>query len=243
VDAAPTRAEGVASSATRKIDVMQLMQCTRSTSTTASPVGVGVDGSSADRPALAWGAAEASQLGRPLLISHAVGHLPPGLDYGERRAVSAQRREAGQRVVEEAATWTAREVPGLSIQTAVRLLDPTALMPAVARRAHAMTQSTPAWGDAPERHGPAVAALRGSPGDTQVLAYATDYARRRLLDLVVLDMHEISTGSATVPPDACVTLTSGPGHGPSDDQARRSWAVASRVIGRLPGPLVVVSGS
>lgn len=200
-----------------------------------SPMVVAIDGSPADRPVLTWAAEEARELGRPLLISHAVGHLPPGLGYAERRVAGEQRRTAGQRVVDAAAAWIAREVPGIAVDTVVRLLEPSALLPVVGRQAHAVAQADSSWVGA-LRRGPAVAALRGTDGDAQVLAYATDYARRRGVGLVVL------TAGQRPPQDASLTLMAAPGREPSHDRARVAWQAATTAATRLPGPVVRVAG-
>ena len=202
-----------------------------------SPMVVAIDGSPADRPVLTWAAEEASQLGRPLLISHAVGHLPPSLGYAERRVAGEQRRTAGQQVVEAAAAWIAREIPGLTVDTVVRLLDPSALLPVVGRRAHAVAQADRAWVGAPRRRGPAVAAVRGVDGDAQVIAYATDYARRRDVDLAVLRANDRE------PPQASLTFIGAPGRETSHDRARVAWEAATTAAGRMQGPVVRVAGA
>jgi hypothetical protein len=186
-----------------------------------SPMVVAVDGSPADRSVLIWAAEEASQLGRPLVISHAVGHLPPGLGY--------------------AAAWVAREVSGLTVDTVVRLLEPSALLPVVGRGAYAVAQADPAWLDVRQRRGPVVAALRGPDNDAQVIAYATDYARRRGVDLEVLTA---AAGRAVQksPRDAGLTLVAAPGREPSHDRARVAWEAATTAT-RVHGPVVRVGGA
>jgi hypothetical protein len=153
-----------------------------------------------------------------------------------------QRRTAGQRVVDAAAAWIAREVPGLTVDTVVRLLEPTALLPFVGRRAHAVAQADPSWAGARHRRGPAVAALRGAESDARVLAYATDYARRREVELVVLraDGREPLRGASLG--NACLTVMAAPGGEPSHDRARVSWEAATRAAASLQGPVVRVAG-
>ena len=223
------------------MDLRQRTSRTR-TRTELDPMVVAIDGTEADRFVLTWAAEEARQLDRPLLISHAVGHLAPGLGYAERRVAGEQRRTAGQRVVDDAVAWIAREVPGLTLDTVVRLLEPTALLPVVGRRAHAVAQADPSWFAALQRRGPVVAALRGAGSDAQVLAYATDYARRRGVDLVVLAPDDRDARGGTTPGDACLTVMAAPDREPSHDRARVSWEAATRTVASLQGPLVRVTG-
>jgi hypothetical protein len=201
-----------------------------------------IDGSAADRPALAWGAEEASQLGRSLLISLAVGHLSPGLGYAERRIAGDQRRAVGRQIVDDAAAWVSREVPHLPVETAVRLLEPTALLALVGRRAHAMVRADRAWVGARAPWGPVVAAVSDSERDARVLEYAADYANRRRVDLVVVDTNGWDDQGAA-PANATLVLTAGPGSEPSHDRARRSWEVTARTAARFRKPLVLVAGT
>jgi nucleotide-binding universal stress UspA family protein len=220
---------------------MELLHHTARSRTQLSPMVVAIEGRETDRPAVAWAGEEASQLGRPLVISHAVGHLPTGLGYAERRVAGEQRRAAGQWVVDAAAAWIAREVPGLTVDTVVRLLEPTALLPVVGRRAHAVTEGGPAWLRARHR-GPVVAALGAVDGDAHVLAYATDYARRRGLDLVVLTAHGRDP-LQDAPRDAALTFMAAPGRDPSHDRARVSWEASGMRAAKLQAPLVRVTSN
>jgi nucleotide-binding universal stress UspA family protein len=222
---------------------MELIQSTTLSRTGLSPMVVAIDGSPADRPALSWAAQEASQLGRPLVISHAVGHLPPGLGYADRRVAGEQRRTAGQQVVDAAAAWIAREVPGLTVDTVVRLLEPSALLPVVGRQAHAVAQADRTWVGAQQRRGPAVAAIRGAESDAHVIAYATDYARRRDVDLVVVRASGRDPLPESVRRDASLTFMAAPGREPSHDRARVAWEAATTAASRLHGPLVRVAGT
>lgn len=222
---------------------MDLMERTPRSRTELDPMVVAIDGSEVDQPVLAWAAQEASQLGRPLVISHAVGHLPPGLGYADRRVAGEQRRTAGQQVVEAAAAWIAREVPGLTVDTVVRLLEPSSLLPVVGRRAYAVAQADRTWVGAEQRRGPAVAAIRGADSDAHVIAYATDYARRRDVELVVIRANGREPLPESVRRDASLTLMAAPGREPSHDRARIAWQAATTATAHLHGPLVRIAGS
>lgn len=205
------------------------------------PMVVAVDGSPSDRPALRWIGEEAGRHGRRLLISHAVGHLPPGYGYAERREAGNRRRDAGQRVVEEAAAWISRQLPGLEVDTVVRLLDPTALLPSVGRHAPVTTQTDQAWAGWEPGRERTVTALCDAPADAHVVDYAADYAQRTDADLVVLSTSDVG-GTRWVPGGGpSITFAAAPlSHG-SLDVAQRSWSTAYQAAARLRGPVVLLA--
>src|SRR3712207_1648929 len=106
------------------------------------PVTLVLDGPPAHPPAASSAAGEAVQLGRPLLLAHAAGHLPPPLDYAQRHAARRARQDAGQQVVADAARWVRRQLPGIPLETVVRLLDPEALVQAASRDACLVVRSS-----------------------------------------------------------------------------------------------------
>lgn len=216
-------------------------------------VAVAIDGSTQDRPALMWAAQEASQLGRPLLITHAAGHLPVDLGYAARHVARRERQEAGRRVVDAAARWVARQVPGLTIEASVRLLDPAALLQSVGDRASVMTRTATSWGDDDHGHrqGPVIVALGDADEDEGVLAYATDYARRRDVELLVVEdgrrddyrglADRAGAGSLALvarphPPHEAGGTTSGGDH-------EQGWRAALAMLTRADTPVALVSGS
>jgi len=133
----------------------------------------------------------------------------------------------------------AREVPGVAIKTVVRLLEPTALLQAIGRDALAVTRTHPRWFDT-GAGGFALAALRDEESDVRVLAYATDYARRRDVDLVVLRKDRLATQPRVRPRGACLTVMATPGREASQDRSRMSWAAAA--LAAAQAPAVLVSG-
>ncbi len=168
-----------------------------STTPPSRPVVVVVGGTRADRPVLRWAAEEAVELRRPLLIAHGVGHLSPQLGYAERHQARRALQDTGQQVVDEAARWVAREAPGVTLETAVRLLAPDALLEAMTRDACLVVRTSSGWADYRPAEGPEPVVVRRdeSGDDAHVLAYATDYARRRDCELVLEGAAAARSGS------------------------------------------------
>lgn len=205
------------------------------------PVVVAVNGSSADLPALAWAADEASSTNRPLLITHGVGHLPAEMTYAERHLARRQRRERGQRVVDRAADWVRVQAPALPLETMVRLLDPAALLPAVSGGAHAVTQTCAAWSCVEGRRPRApVVVVSAGPADASTIDFAAGYADRRGVGLVVVDGHGPDVARRLLErraADSLVVLPQPEPHGPS---ARFSWQVVLEIFARSQSPVALV---
>jgi nucleotide-binding universal stress UspA family protein len=86
-------------------------------------VVVGVDGSSHSDAALAWAAAHAELVSRPLLIVHAAGALSPGELLGGPAESAELRRSLERRVSDEALTLTRRLAPGLEVDVITPIGD------------------------------------------------------------------------------------------------------------------------
>ena len=78
----------------------------------------------------------------------------------------------------------------MRVDTVVRLLDPSLLLPAIGDRAHTLAQSAAAWSrpDLLGSRAPVLAALATDTSDAHVLRDAAAYADRRGLDLEVLEV-------------------------------------------------------
>ncbi len=142
-------------------------------------IAVAVDGTPADRAVLCWAAEKAEHDRRPVLVAHAVGHLPPELTYGERRIAREQVKARGAVLAERAARFVHRHAPSVTVSTVVRLLDPDALLPTIAGEASAVIRVAPAWhgsdGRPPEL---VVAAIGDAMTDAHVVWFASDFAAR-----------------------------------------------------------------
>ena len=209
----------------------------------ADAVLVAIDGSSADTPVLTWAAAEADRTQRPLLISYAAGHLPPHLTYAERPAARERRLEQGHRVTEQAAALVRAQAPTVRVDTVVRLLQPSMLLPVLGERARTLAQSAVSWTDRSrtDARGPVLAALT-TAADAHVLRDATDYASRRGLDVTVLDGagSDLSRRLVERSKDASMVFLSRPRRGPSSKAL--SWSTALDAVSRSLSPVVLVSG-
>lgn len=205
------------------------------------PVVVAVNGSPADLPALAWAAEEAASTSRPLLISHAVGSLPPAMTYAERQAARQRRRELGLRVVDRAAEWVGDRAPTVAVQVMVRLLDPGALLPVVSKQAHAITQTGDAWlrAEGSTRRAPVVAVTDGS-ADASLLDFATGYARRRGVGLVVVDGHGPDAARRLLERRSAGSLLLLPHPGRRSPIPRIPWPAVLELFTRSRSPVALV---
>lgn len=158
------------------------------TSTSHRAVAVAVDGTSADAPMLTWAAEEAARDQRPLVLAHAAGHLPPDMTYVERHVARSERVARGERLLEDAACYVHRLVPGITITTAVRLLHRDALLPAISGQASLLTGVSSSWQvRGHQARNPVIVAVDDATTDAHVVDFATDYASHRGLDLKVIE--------------------------------------------------------
>ena len=208
----------------------------------ADAVLVAIDGSSADAPVLAWAAEEADRTHRPLVITYAAGHLPPHLTYAERPAAREERIAKGRLVTEAATAWVRSQSPAVQVDSVVRLLEPSMLLPAVGDRARTLAQSSHSWTDTrrPGARGPVLAAL-ATPADAHVLRDATEHADRRGLDVMILRgegahlPHRLVERSK----DASLVFLSRPHRGVVTKAL--TWSLALDTVVRSLSPVVLVS--
>lgn len=204
---------------------------------------VAIDGSSADAPVLAWAAEEADRTHRPLVITYAAGHLPPHLTYAERPGAREERIAKGRLVTEQAAAWVRSQSPGVQVDSVVRLLEPSMLLPALADRARTFAQSSHSWTDTqrPGVRGPVLAAM-ATEADAHVLRDATEYADRRGLDVVVLDGEgaaHLSHRLVERSEDASMVFLPRPHRGVPTKAL--TWSLALDAVARSLSPVVLVS--
>ena len=209
----------------------------------ADAVLVAIDGSAADISVLAWGAEEADRTQRPLLITYAAGHLPPHLTYADRPAVREQRIEQGRRITGEATARVRSQFPAVQVDSVVRLLEPSMLLPVLGDRARALAQSSRSWTDTRRAgaRGPVLAAL-ATAADAHVLRVATEYADRRGLDVMVLDGEGAHLPHCLVErsKDASMVFLSRPHRGAPTSTL--PWSLALDAVARSLSPVVLVSG-
>ena len=213
--------------------------------TNSSPgaIAVALDGTPADRAVLAWAAEEAERESRPLLLAHAAGHLPPEMTYAERHLTRDARKAHGERLLAEAAEFLHRLVPAVPVTTAVRLLHPDALLPAVARDAVVVVRATPAWeGGASPKAQAVVAAVNDARADAHVVEFAAGYAARRGLDLTVLENKDMASMRVLERTSGTALLLL-PRPCPTGREPGYSWPVALEVVRRSTSPVAVLSGS
>jgi hypothetical protein len=211
---------------------------------TTSPgsVVVAVDGTAADRPVLTWAAEEAERERRPVLLTHAAGHLPPQMTYAERHVARQEVRARSERLLEDAAQFVHRLVPALEVATVVRLLQPDALLPAVARDAATLTRGSSAWlREAGRAAEPVVAAVEDMATDAHVVAFAEDYAAHRGLDLTVLENRgpRAPQRVLTRAHDTSLLLLPRPGAGSGN--GGYTWPVTLELVRRSDSPVVLVA--
>jgi hypothetical protein len=216
---------------------------TRAAVPSEDAVLVAIDGSGADVPVLTWAAEEADRTRRPLVITYAAGHLPPQLTYAERPSAREQRLDEGREVTENAAAWVRAQSPAVRVDTVVRLLQPSMLLPALGDRARTLAQSGASWisADRAETRGPVLAAL-ATAADAHVLRDATDYAGRRGLEVMVLDgaRDDLAYHLVERSKDVSMVFLSSPQRGPTAKTL--SWTVALDAVARSLSPVVLVSG-
>jgi hypothetical protein len=207
-------------------------------------VVVAVGGTAGDRTVLAWAAEEAERDGRPVLLTHAAGHLPPQMTYAERRVAREEVRARSQRLVEDAARFVHRLVPGVQVTTLVRLLDPDALLPAIARDASTLTRTSPAWLHRARREAqPVLAAVGDREQDAHVVQFATGYAAHRGLDLTVVEGRGRPSPRQLLDQAPRTSLVLLPRPSGATEEGRWSWPETLDVVRSSGSPVVLVSGS
>ena len=213
------------------------------TQTMAPGVAVAVDGTSADRAVLDWAAQEAERGEGPLLLAHAAGHLHPQLTFAERHVVRTEVMARGERILQDAAAYVHRLVPGLPVTTVVRLLDKDAVVPALAGQAPVVARVSPAWGAGGGwARGPVVAAVNDVDSDAHVVDFATDYAARRGLDITVLASAGGDASRQLLEQSRHTSLLLLPRPQPRGSKTSYSWPTALDVLRRSRNPVALVSG-
>lgn len=212
------------------------------TPTSHHAVAVVVDGTPADAAVLTWAAEEADRDQRPLLLAHATGHLPPDMTYAERHVARSERVARGERLLEDAARYVHRLVPGLAVSTVVRLLRRDALLPAISQQASLLTGASPSWqAHAQQVRNPVVAAVDDAASDAHVVHFAADYAAHRGLDLKIIE-HSRRDAPRKVLEGAHNTslllLPRPESHGRGRDH---EWSTALEISRRSSSPVALVS--
>lgn len=147
-----------------------------------------IGGNAGDRPAIAWAAEEAERGGCPLLIVHAAGHLNPQLSYAGRHVARQQARARSLRLLENAVHLVQRLAPDVPVTSVVRLRECEALLPALCEIASTIALASDAWRlERDRRREPVVAVLGDAATDGYVASFASQYARRRGVDLSILE--------------------------------------------------------
>lgn len=145
-------------------------------------------------------------------------------------------------MVERAAHWVRDQAPGVPLQTMVRLLDSAVMLPVVSPDAYAMTQAGDGWvrTGADRRRAPVVAVADG-PADRSTLEFATGYADRRGVELVVLDGHGPGVARWLLERGAADSLVVLPRPERDPRGARFSWQVVMEIFARSRSPVALVA--
>lgn len=202
---------------------------------------VAIDGSAADHAVTTWAAEEARQASRSLVIIYAAGHLPPDLTYAEREIARKERLAEGRLVTARAAQWACSHSPNLSIGTCVRLLEPSAIFPAVAHQARTLAQSADSW-SGPVRPNPRAPVLVGHPataGMAGLLIEASDYARRHGTDMLVVEGHGTELCHRIIEQSQEASLV----FLPQPDRQRTgtvAWPLVRETLRRSASPVVLI---
>lgn len=114
------------------------------TPTSARPVVVGVDGSPASTPAIAWGAHLAAHERRPLLLLHGGARVLLDVSAGGARTndVLAARHEEHHALVAAAARLAGEAEPGVEVRTQVATDDATAALVTASAQAEVLVVGT-----------------------------------------------------------------------------------------------------
>ena len=210
----------------------------------AGDVVVAVDGSPADRSAVAWAADVASATGRPLLLAHAAGHLPPAMSYAQRHLARRELRARSEQLLHDLAASVGRSPSPPFVLTTTRLLSATALLPELAGSAAVLTRSTDSWCGHRDDRGPVLAAVSDATRDRHVVEFAEEHARRRELADVHILRSRSGGGLARLVrqvPRASLLLVASPG---ADGDSRTGWRVDWRTVHELmsstPCPVVLL---